>query len=67
MKEYDIFVPLYYNDGNPIEPAKFQDLQGICSSTNCSRSRIGDLTTTGPFGIKTEKIRKHCRSNPIYR
>lgn len=27
MKEYDIFVPLYYNDGKPIEPAKFQDLQ----------------------------------------
>lgn len=27
MKEYDIFVPLYYNDGKPVEPAKFQDLQ----------------------------------------
>lgn len=27
MKEYDIFIPLYYNDGTPIEPAKFQDLQ----------------------------------------
>ncbi len=24
MKEYDIFVPLYYNSGTPIEPAKFQ-------------------------------------------
>lgn len=27
MKEYDVFVPLYYNNGSPIEPAKFQDLQ----------------------------------------
>ncbi|MDA1275925.1 MAG: hypothetical protein O2960_18060 [Verrucomicrobia bacterium] len=27
MKEYDIFIPLYYNDGTSIEPAKFQDLQ----------------------------------------
>ena len=29
MKEYDIFVPLYYNDGTPIEPAKFQNLQTL--------------------------------------
>ncbi len=27
MKEYDLFVPLYYNDGRRIEPQKFQDLQ----------------------------------------
>ena len=27
MKEYDIFVPLFYNDGLQIEPAKFQELQ----------------------------------------
>ena len=27
MKEYDIFIPLYYNDGSPIESAKFQKLQ----------------------------------------
>lgn len=27
MKEYDLFIPLYYNDGAPIEPEKFQDLQ----------------------------------------
>ena len=27
MKEYDIFIPLYYNDGAPVESAKFQDLQ----------------------------------------
>ena len=27
MKEYDLFVPLFYNDGTAIEPAKFQDLQ----------------------------------------
>ncbi|HUE71578.1 MAG TPA: hypothetical protein VMP01_11900 [Pirellulaceae bacterium] len=27
MKKYDIFVPLFYNDGTPIEPARFQRLQ----------------------------------------
>lgn len=27
MKEYDIFVPLYFNDGSPIEAVKFQRLQ----------------------------------------
>jgi hypothetical protein len=27
VKEYDIFVPLYYNDGSPIESAKFQEVQ----------------------------------------
>ncbi len=27
MKEYDIFIPLFYNDGTPIESAKFQEVQ----------------------------------------
>ena len=27
MKEYDIFIPLSYNDGTLVESAKFQDLQ----------------------------------------
>lgn len=27
MKEYDIFLPLFYNNGTPIEPNKFQELQ----------------------------------------
>jgi hypothetical protein len=27
VKEYDIFVPLYFNDGSPIEAIKFQRLQ----------------------------------------
>lgn len=27
MKEYDIFVPLFFNDGSPIEAVKFQRLQ----------------------------------------
>ena len=27
MKEYDLFVPLYYKDGRQIEPQKLQDLQ----------------------------------------
>ncbi|PYJ08898.1 MAG: hypothetical protein DME25_00190 [Verrucomicrobia bacterium] len=27
MKEYDVFIPLYYNDGKPVEASKFQDLQ----------------------------------------
>ena len=26
MKEYDIFLPLRYNDGTPIELVKFRDL-----------------------------------------
>ena len=29
MKEYDIFVPLYYNDGSPIEAVRFQRLQKL--------------------------------------
>ncbi|HTV42248.1 MAG TPA: hypothetical protein VMF08_16880 [Candidatus Sulfotelmatobacter sp.] len=27
MKEYDVFVPLFYNDASPIKASKFQDLQ----------------------------------------
>jgi hypothetical protein len=27
VKEYDLFIPLFYNDGTPIEVNKFQDLQ----------------------------------------
>jgi hypothetical protein len=27
VKEYDVFIPLYYNDGTPVESAKFQELQ----------------------------------------
>ena len=27
VKEYDIFVPMYYNDGAPVEPRKLRDLQ----------------------------------------
>jgi hypothetical protein len=27
VKEYDIYLPLKYNDGTTIEPRKFQDLQ----------------------------------------
>lgn len=26
-KEYDVFLPLNYNDGAPVEPKKFRDLQ----------------------------------------
>ena len=29
VKEYDLFVPLYFNDGTPIEPRRFQDLQRL--------------------------------------
>ena len=29
MKEYDIFVPLYYKDGTPVETARFQHLQAL--------------------------------------
>jgi len=27
VKEYDIFIPLFYNNGFPVEPGKFQELQ----------------------------------------
>lgn len=27
MKEYDIFIPLFYNDGSPVEGRKLQRLQ----------------------------------------
>ena len=27
MREYDIFLPLYYNNGEPVDPRKFQALQ----------------------------------------
>lgn len=27
MKEYDLFVPLYYNDGSPVEPDKILELK----------------------------------------
>jgi hypothetical protein len=27
VKEYDIFLPLFYNDGRPVEARKFQELQ----------------------------------------
>jgi hypothetical protein len=29
VKEYNIFIPLYYNDGSPIEAEKFQELQEV--------------------------------------
>ena len=38
MKEYDVFVPLYYNDGTPVEVQKFQHLQDILLA------RFGGLT-----------------------
>lgn len=27
MKEYDLFLPLYYNDGSAIDPTKYQQIQ----------------------------------------
>jgi hypothetical protein len=27
VKEYDLFIPLYYNDGSPIEPQVFDEIQ----------------------------------------
>ena len=27
MKEYDIYLPLHYNDGTAVEASKFQDVQ----------------------------------------
>ena len=28
MREFDLFVPLFHNDGRPIKPELFQQLQG---------------------------------------
>ena len=54
MKEYDIFVPLFYNSGSPIEAIKFQELQGglleqfegltYFPQTNQGFWRFGDIT-----------------------
>lgn len=38
MKEYDLFLPLYYNDGRPVEAEKFQELQELLLD------RFGGLT-----------------------
>ena len=38
MKEYDIFVPLYFNDGSPIATEKYQQKQEVL------RSHFGGLT-----------------------
>ena len=38
MKEYDIFVPLNFNDGSPVDAKKFQELQ------EALRSQFGGLT-----------------------
>jgi hypothetical protein len=27
VKEYDLFIPLYDNDGRPVDPQQFQALQ----------------------------------------
>ncbi len=32
VKEYDIFVPLYFNDGSPVAAEEFQELQDILLS-----------------------------------
>jgi hypothetical protein len=31
VKEYDLFIPLFYNDGSPIEPRKLHRLQTTLS------------------------------------
>ena len=38
MKEYDLFVPLCYNDGTPIKSEKFQEIQ------SCLLEEFGGLT-----------------------
>lgn len=38
MKEYDLFVPLFYNDGRPVESEKFHQLQEVL------RDHFGGLT-----------------------
>jgi hypothetical protein len=54
VREYDIFVPLYYNDGSPIEARKYEDLQSALLThfrgltyfpqPNQGFWRVGDVT-----------------------
>ena len=60
MKEYDIFLPLFHNDGSPVDPRKFRNLQERL------RSHFEGLTffpeknegywTTGGFSYKDEIV-----------
>ena len=36
MREFEIYVPLHYNDGAPIETAKLDDLRRACSTTSAA-------------------------------
>jgi hypothetical protein len=54
VKEYDIFIPLRYNDGTPIEGRKFQQMQASLleefggltyfPQTNQGFWKLGDVT-----------------------
>jgi hypothetical protein len=51
VKEYDIFLPLADNDGEPIEPAKFRQLQDTLAAqfgayTYFPRPNEGDARTS---------------------
>jgi hypothetical protein len=61
VKEYDLFVPLRYNDGSPIEGAKFRHLQsellerfgGVTYFPQASEGlwKLGDLTYRDEIAI----------------
>ena len=61
MKEYDLFIPLRYNDGKPIEAAKFQILQArlleyfngvtFFPQPNQGLWKMGDVTYTDEIVI----------------
>jgi hypothetical protein len=54
MKEYDLFIPLFYNDGKPVEPRKLKALRErlpevfdgltIFPQPNDGFRKIGDVT-----------------------
>ena len=69
MKEYDLFIPLNYNDGSPVETRKFQALQqrlldrfgGVTffPQPNEGLWRMGDVTYRDEIVIYRVLAKKH--------
>ncbi len=70
MKEFDIFVPLKHNDGSPVEPRRFRELQvrlveyfNGCTffpQPNQGLWRLGDVTYRDEiviYRVVTAKVR----------
>ena len=74
MKEYDIFVPLRYNDGSPVEARKFRDLQvrliesfngcAFLPQPNEGYWRTGEVTYRDDiviYRVVTDKVRRPAK------